>query len=559
MLKIIQKEVQEYEEQSMEIVPGFNFSAYKLIRRIILYKNEVYPKGKFDSQGNYKYFFNIIAPRVQSEIKNIDFDTKDIVLWSDAKDDAIRILLANVAMKQWLKDSGQAEKLNEAVEIGTEFGNVVWKKVAKEYIVVQLFNFMVLNQSAKTLEDSDVIEYAVMTSADLRKKIDTWENVEELIKSARVDKAPEFHIYERNGEISEKEYYEAKDESGGKEDKYILCKVIVGGTDKAKPTQILFCDEISEKPYKEYHRSSFSGRWFRVGLYEILMDIQTRANEIGNQIARGLEWSAKTVFRSSDRLIVQNILTDMNNGDIIKSTDLQQVNTRMEGLDQLIADWNRLMELADKLSNSYEVVTGESSPSGTPFRLAAQQNMNANKLFDYIREKLGIALQGVLEDWILPNMLKSLNKQEILQLTADSGMLPRYLQAVVDDWYIQNLAFFPPHDDRQAQEIKQEKLQELMQTKEVNVEMEKEMWKNFAPRCRVNIVGENYALVSELETLTSFITLEQDPIRRTALIEMAMLKKNIDIGSLPKTPPQPVMQPDQEGAGLDKKLQTMTQ
>ena len=40
-----------------------------------------------------------------------------------------------------------------------------------------------------------------------------------------------------------------------------------------------------------------------------------------------------------------------------------------------------------------------------------------------------------------------------------------------------------------------------------------------------------------MESISSFIALESDPIRRTALIEMAMAKKNLDISNLPKTPP----------------------
>ncbi|KKR66189.1 MAG: hypothetical protein UU07_C0017G0001, partial [Parcubacteria group bacterium GW2011_GWF1_40_5] len=264
----------------------------------------------------------------------------------------------------------------------------------KDYKILELNNVMVLNQTAKSLEDSDVIEYECMLSGDLRKKMDVWDNVEELIKSAKpdVDKsAPEFYIYERNGEINEKEYNQAKKKEGGKEDKFFLTKVIVGGIEKDKPTTILFCEKIDDKPYKEYHRSSYSGRWLRMGLYEVLMDIQTRANEIGNQISRGLEWASKKVFASPDRLLAQNILTDLQNGDVVRTSSLVSVDTRMVGIDQLIADWNRLMVLADQLANSYEVVTGESSPSGTPFRLAAQQNLNANKLFDFIREKLSIA------------------------------------------------------------------------------------------------------------------------------------------------------------------------
>jgi len=73
--------------------------------------------------------------------------------------------------------------------------------------------------------------------------------------------------------------------------------------------------------------------------------------------------------------------------------------------------------------------------------------------------------------------------------------------------------------------IKMQKLTELLKNKEVTVTLEKEMWKDFLPKVRVSITGENYALATEMDTLSSFISLETDGLRRTALIEMAMKKR----------------------------------
>lgn len=538
MLDKIKKEINGYNNESVEIVEGYNFSAAKLLRRISLYKLKIYPTGRFDSQENYKYWFDIVSPRVNAEVKNIDFDTKDIFLYSDSDKDSIRILLANSAIRDWLHETGQAKKLNEAIEQGTEWGNVIWKKVKDDYEVLELSNAMVLNQTAKTLDESDVIEKQIFFSNDLRKKENVWENVSELLKAAKTEKktSPEFYIYERNGEVSEKEYNQAKQKEGGDENKFFLAKIIVGGIEKDKPIQVLFCEEISEKPYKEYHRSSYSKRWLREGMYELLMDIQTRANEIGNQIARGLEWASKTIFRSSDKILAQNILTDLKNGSIIRSIDLQQVAVRMQGLDQLIADWNRLMKSADELANSYEVVTGEYGPAGMPFRLAAQQNLNANKLFDFIREKLGIVLQDIIGEWIVPLLLSDLKKQKVLRLTADTDKLKIYYEAITESWYVHNLLALPPHTKEIGEAIKAKKMEELLKDEEAIVKLEKEMWQDFKPRVRVVITGENVNLIVELEDLKTFIALETDPIRRTALIEKAMKLRNIDVSSLPKTP-----------------------
>ena len=558
--KTITEEVRSYLEDQQEIFEGYNYSQYKLVKRIVYYQNQVYPAGKLDSKGNYKYWFDIISPRIDSEVKNVDFDRSNVEIYSRSLNDTAKVLITNAYLKDWMKTSGQGEKINEAVEQGTSWGNVVWKKVKGDYELVDLRNFYVINQAAKSLNDTAVIERHILTQSDLRAKKGIWNNIDEVIKtcgdkqysSTNSDNTKEtenlyYEIFERNGEISEKDLFEAQGKEGGSEDKYILAKIIVAGTGskgniKKNTKYVLYADTISEMPYKEYHRGRFQGRWFRIGMYELLMDIQTRANEIGNQIARGLEWASKTVFRSSDKVIAQNVLDDLTSGDIIRSVDVQQVPVKMQGFDQLIADWTRLMEMADKLANSYEVVTGESLPSGTPFRLGAMLNQNANKLFDFLREKLSMVLEDLIEQWVLPNLMKDLKLEDILRVTGDEEWMAKYYEMLVNSWYIRNLAAIGLHSTEEAIALKQAKIAELMKKKEAIIPLAKGFWKEFKPRAKVVITGEKVSLMAELETLSNFINLEADPVRRTALIEMAMSKKGIDISKLPKTTPEQMAQ-----------------
>jgi len=557
IFSIIETEIQNYLQGSVPISKGYSFSQAKLVNRIVLYKNCIYQTGKTDSQGKYKYWFDIISPRIDSEVKNIDFDTKDIILYSDKRNDATAVFLTSARMKEWMRETGQAVKLNESVEDSTGWGNVVWKKIKDGYEKVDLKNFYVINQTAETLEETPAIERHILTQSDLRAKNDVWENVEEVIKncgdksftttedtSSEAKQTPYYTIYERNGEVSEKTLKEAKGKEGGSEDKYVLAKIITAGVKKEKGEKyVLFAEEIKEMPYKEYHRGRYSGRWFRTGLYEVLFDIQTRANEIGNQISRGLEWASKTIFRSKDRLIVQNILTDMMSGDIIKADELSQVEVRMQGIDQLIADWNRLMDMANRLCNSFEVVTGESLPSGTPFRLGALMNVNANKLFDFIREKLSLAVQSIFQDWILPDLIKDLKAKDILRLTGNSDYLKRYYEMVVNSWYLRNLIALGPHSSEQAEMMKDLKLKEIQARPEALVKLSKKMFEGFKPRCQVIISAESVNLMAELETLYSFIQLEQDPIRRNYLLDMAYVRKGINIDSMPRTTEMPIEKP----------------
>ena len=546
IIKTIESELDNYLNKDIDLSDGVKFSQAKLVKRISLFQNQIYKTGKKDSQGNYKYYYDIISPRVNSEIKNIDFDTKDVLIWSEmGLIDKLAVIISNLFLKKWLTDNNKGEEINDSIEGFSSWGNVVWKKVKGGYNDVDLKNFFVLNQTAKTLDDSDVIERHLMTQSDLRAKKGVWENVDEVIKtcgnkffsatktSQEIETTNNFYeIYERNGEICEKDLFEAQGEEGGSEDNFVLAKIITAGLKKGGGIDnkyILFAEKISEKPYKEAHRGRYEGRWFRKGLYEILFDCQTRANEIGNQIARGLEWASKTFFRSSDTLIIQNALTDMRSGDIVKAKELAQVETRMQGFDQLLSDWNRNIEVANVLANSYEVVTGESLPSNTPFRLGAMMNQNANKLFDFLREKLSLAFEGLFNDWILPEMMKDIKSKKVLELSGDDELLKQYREVVARAWYVKNLLIMPPHSIEQGKEFINFKVGEMEENKEERIGVEKGFWDSFKPRAKVVISGDNVNLSSELETLSTFIQLETDPVRRAFLLDLAYAKKNINI------------------------------
>jgi hypothetical protein len=552
---LIEKELEAYLQGEVQI--PHPYSQAKLVNRILIFENQIYPTGKTDSQGNYKYYFDIRTPRVQAEIKNIDFDTKDIVLYSDAEDDYLPVFLANAGLKEWLRDNGQADALNESIEEAASRGNVVWKKVKGGYERVDLRNFYVINQTARTLVDTPAIERHEMTQSELRKRTGVWKNVDEVIKecgnkfytatatSPEIEaSSPIYEIYERNGEISLADLKEAQGKTPADKDdeKFVLAKLVVAGISKAGTgagsKHVLYADEISKTPYKEHHRGPYQGRWWRVGLTEALFDVQVRANEIGNQIARGLEWSSKTFFRSKDQQFTQNILTDLMSGDIIKSEDIQQIPVRMEGMDQLLADWNRLMDIANQIANSYEVVTGESQPAGQPFRTTGLLNQNANKLYDFLREKLAISVKSLFEDWILPDLMKDLKSQDILRLTGSSNYFKRFNEIAVNAWYINNLVALPPHGPDVAAALKAEKLAEVEKAPEALVSLTRDLWEGVRARVQVTITAEQTRLQSDVDNIMGFAKIESDPVRRTALIELGMGKTGIDVGNLPKSPPQ---------------------
>ena len=185
LAKQLEMEIQQYLTELVDDGNGHSFSQYKITRRISLFENHIYPTGKFDSQGNYKYWFDIQGPRIDAEVKNVDFDTKDPYVYSDRKNDDLACIVCNLRLREYLKETGQAEEINSAIEEGSGWGNVVWKKVKKTYERMDLRNFYVINQTARTLDDTPTIERHQLGASTLRENSEVWENVDKVLEECK--------------------------------------------------------------------------------------------------------------------------------------------------------------------------------------------------------------------------------------------------------------------------------------------------------------------------------------------------------------------------------------
>ncbi len=544
----IETEISNYLSNKIEISPRVFFSQYELINRIYRFRNRDLSGTKINSDLSYNYYFDIISPRVDSEIKNLRFDTKDILIFSQnpMKDFAV-VFVLNASLKSWMSKNGEDLKLKTAVEEFVANGNVGFKKVEGGYEIVDPLNTIITNQRAETVDDTDIIERHEMTASQLR-RMKNWDKnaVDAVIRELgdKTFKASElttpatssqkrYEIFEFTGEVSEKEFNEVKGLAGGDENTYFLAKVIVAGLkhNKTGEKYTLFAEKLDGKISDYYiyaHRGRYEGRFWRVGMYELLFDHQVRANEIGNQLARGLEWASKVIFRSKDSKVLQNIRADIDNGDVIITDDLAQVDVRMQSLDQLIADWNRLVNDADRLANSYEIVRGESLPSGTPFRMGLLMDRNTGKFFAILRQKLTLPYKRVFREWVLPYLIKDLKSEEVFRFTGETDILDQLREILVENWYARNLVAIGPHTKEVAQAIKQEKLDEIRKV-DPALKNAKEIWEGVLPRLFVTITGENYNLTEQVQDLVSLLSMERDPERINWILDQIYRIRNIPI------------------------------
>lgn len=560
----METEIGSYLSNSIELSSGINFSQYKLINRIYKFRNRDLDGGnKINSDLSYNYYFDIVSPRTDSEIKNLRFDTKNILVFSqNPRGDFAAVFLSNASLKSWMMEYGEDEKLKAAVEEFSSNGNVGFKRVKGGYEFIDPLNTVITNTRAETIEDTDIIERHEMTASQL-KRMSEWDQdvVDDVIKELgnKSFKAGElttpvtstnkkYEIYEFTGEVSEKEFNAVKGLTEGDEHTYFLAKVIVAGLRQNKSGQkyTLFAEKLDGQMCDYYlyaHRGRYEGRFWRVGMYEMLFDHQIRANEIGNQLARGLEWASKTVFRSKDSKVLQNIRADIDNGDVIITEDLQQIEVRMQGMDQLVADWNRLIADADRLANSQEIVRGE-MPAGAPFRMGLLLDENAGKLFVLLRQKISLPYQRVFREWVLPELVKDLKAKDIFRLVGDTDLLDQFREILVESWYADNLVQIGPHTKQTAEAIKAEKLDELRRI-DPAIKNAKEVWAGVLPRLFITITGENSDIQDQLQDLMALVQLEQDPQRIGWILDTMYKARGIPIP--PRQEQQPPEPQSEEG------------
>ncbi len=555
----IENEINNYLTNNVEVSPGVSFSQNNLINRIYKFRNRDLSGAKINSDLSYNYHFDIISPRADNEIKNLRFDTKNIMVFSQNPiKDFAAVFISNASLKSWMSKKGEDIKLKTAVEEFVANGNVGFKRVSGGYELIDVLNTYITNQKAQEIGDTDIIERHEMTASQLmRMKEWNQDNINLVIKSlgnksysSSVSTTPvnstvnRYEVYEFTGEVNELEFNQAKNIEGGDENDYFLAKVVVAGLKQggAGEKYTLFAEKLTGEISDHYifaHRGRYEGRFWRIGMYEMLFDHQVRANEIGNQLARGLEWASKIVFRSGNSKVLQNIRADIDNGDVILTDDLSQVDVRMTNLDQLIADWNRLMSDADKLANSYEVSRGESLPSGTPFRMGLLMDQNAGKLFVLLRQKITLPYKRVFREWIMPDLIKDMKGSDVFRFTGDSDILDQLREILVDGWYSKNLVAIGPHTKEIAQAIKEEKMEEIKKT-DPAIKNSKDIWEAVMPRLFVTITGENYSISEQMQDLTTLIQYEKDPERINWILDQMYRSRNIPIPPKKQEPPQPM-------------------
>lgn len=449
-----------YRSDTIEITEGYDYSQYETLRTVELYDNDKFLSGNKDDLDREKPFFNIVSFRKNVATRATDLDTKDVQIQSDriTKTSYAETFLLNLKSRNWMKLAGFAQFLNRMGATRAKYGGVLVKKTeADGELGIHVVAWLNAITDQVDIRNGVKIERHYYNPAQLKTDVPkNWKNIKEAIEAA--DKARKAQIADGSAKQNKTPgaYVEVFEVHGvlpscflrgaegyaddyGSEDEYErqMHVIVLDGHDKDKVEGVtLFAGIEDEDPYKYLPYEEVDGRGLGKGVIESLFEAQVWTNYSEKQKKDMLDLAAKIIFQTTDQSIAaKNVLTDLENGQIVTLTADKTLNrvdnsaTSFAQFQALASDWDKQ---AERVSSTFNAITGETMPSGTPFRQVAILNQEAGSLFEYRREEAGIFVREIFMDWVLPFLVKQLKKDKDLTATLEPEELELVSEAVAN-------------------------------------------------------------------------------------------------------------------------------
>ena len=525
-------------DKAIPIMDGLNFSQKERIRMIEFYSNSRYLNGQKDELGRDKPFKQISNAVVDTENAAKDIDTKDITITSDDPNHYTESMLMSKDIYQWMKTANFAKTLNKMIDTDSRYGSLLVKKVmverdSKEDIHIQIPEWKNVITDQVDIINSPIIEVHYMTASQIMRK-DGWhkDKVQEAVRMLGKEKSTKrIPVFEVRGDFP-KYYIDMMD--GGTEDSADLTSTdfsyqlyyIAGAADSFEKgvSSISFTDKLiplyweddTERVYKYKARKERSGRAFGVGVVEEGEEAQVGTNDAVLKQQRAMEYTTKVIGQSaSKKLKGRNMLTETDDGQILEHEDGKPITALnllpSGGLNQYIELQNQWYDQFEKTTAAYSAQRGETPPSGTPFRLQATMLQQSSSVFQKLQEDMGIFINEIFTDWILPFKAKQLNQEHILAHEFSPNELrdidKNFATHTANQKAIDLILSGKIVDSEQYQAFLDGADSFIKGTKEKRfIKIPKDYYKNMTAKISINITGESKNKAAILESLTSILS-----------------------------------------------------
>lgn len=507
----IAKLIHDYPKKEVQIQDGLPFNEHETLKKI-----DYYYLGQFLSKKKSKFkrfFLNIIKHRVQTATKAIDIDTKHVKVHASEGSSYYKAQIFRVELIDFMKEEGFAEMFNKMAEKWPRYGSVIIKNVNGKPELVMLRNLV--RDPALSVEKSPYTLEKMRYSLDeFREKAKEygWDNVEETIRYYKEAKKDEIQVVEAYM------YLSGKHIENENEDEYMRVRIVVAGVefygdeklkDRCKPTELIAPEVFEDELYLELQYDEEEARGQGIGVVEDLFSNQEAWNEVYNLERTGLYWSSKRIFQTRDQTIPKNLFTGVDNGVVF------QTNSEIVGVDtssRAMPEYQSIFERLDKNSNdrafSHEINTGESLPSGTPWRLGELLASGVTSYYDFKREKFGLFIKKIIKEFVIPEFKKKRNKSHTVRFSGDKEQIIELRQRFAEATLANSLNEYKEQTGKlpTLEEFDKEKervIEKINGTKEMFLELPDGFYKEIEADIDIVITGEGKDIQSDMATLTT--------------------------------------------------------
>lgn len=457
-IAIVRGEKQRWEVATAFVTDRVSFKMRQLIR--ILRKNYygIFDNPKDEITGLEKIWYPLTEINVEAVVKNIDLDQKDINFRSRTPNGYGTTDLTRAAVKNKLSAMYFGQKLDDFERNLAIDGTAVWKTYEEggdmKVIPVDLLNIYIdpttpsIQQAYRFTERTLMFPEEMLGMNGWRNLDNIGENVPEGIpradpywmnRSSMVNSNVRmWDVYEMWGKFPKSLITGEKDDDNVEVEGHIVvsgidspgherCHLIELNTKQDKEGNFL-------KPYEEAWYTRVPNRWYGRGVAEKLLTLQIYANIVFNVRINRSRLSQLGIFKikKGAGITPQMLQRLPSNGAIVLNdvNDLQQLVVQ-DITASSYKDEDVINSISERLTNAFEVVTGEALPSSTPATNAVIQNQNAKSGFNVIKDGIGQFLERWMDRHALPIIVKQLKPDEIVRISADDQSFNNLVERVV--------------------------------------------------------------------------------------------------------------------------------
>ncbi len=454
-IAIVDRERVNWEEAVSFITPKVAFRMRELIR--ILRKNYwgVFDQPIDKNTGREKIWIGLIMSLIETWVKNIDLDSKDIGFLARNNDGTQITELTRLAVKEYLDRMYFGEILDADERQVLIDGTIVWKtwqqgtdkKPILKRKTVDLLNFYIDPTEENIQTAYRVTERSIIVNSDLA-AMTGWKNVtddkgralpgSQILNRADGSRRSNFgtrmtgdyrDVWEMWGKgpkwllTGDKDAEDAMDE--------VEMQIVVSGLESPQPTLHYIAENKNKdkfgnilKPYEEWRCAKIAGRWYGLGIAERALALQEYLNTIVNIRVNRHYISQLGLFKiKKGKGITAQMLGRLSANGGLQVTDMEDIEPLAVPPDdgtsykdeEIIKGWAQQMTSAMPISN------GEILPASSSATANAIANTSSKSAYTLFKEGMGIFLERWIDRAALPVIAKTVTEGDIFRLTKDDG------------------------------------------------------------------------------------------------------------------------------------------